>query len=251
MQIKKKFKNVLQIIRRISAESQLNTFQLKHSAKKSDDIYALSILQPLLNNQPYLPFNGGALRPICMAYILNEIIINQREKIIEFGSGLSTILMARLIKLNNLDAKIISIEHNKPWVSLLTAYLKNEGLQDIVQIFHAELKETESPVGNVDWYNLDAILNKFTGIQFDLMIIDGPPANGGKIKHSRFPALLKMSHHLAKDYCVLIDDANRKGEQDMIAYYKQNHPQLSYVLISETLGVFRSVTDFNPVPIYY
>ena len=60
--VKKKIKSIIREIKKSSNE-------LTHQSKKSDDIYAMSILQPLLTDLPYLPFNGGALRPICVAYM--------------------------------------------------------------------------------------------------------------------------------------------------------------------------------------
>ncbi|WP_029035033.1 class I SAM-dependent methyltransferase [Salinimicrobium terrae] len=225
--------------------------ELKHNAKKSDDTYSMAILQPLLINLPYLPFNGGALRPMCIAYILNEIIINQRKMILEFGSGLSTILMARLIKRNNLGLKIITVEHNKEWATVIDRYLKNEDLQQYVKIIQADLKEIETPLGKVNWYNYQTVLSGIENKKFDLITVDGPPANGRKIRYSRFPAFTKITEFFQEDYCLLLDDANRKGEQKIIKSFQKFHPDLHFEMISETLAVFRKTNSFNPIPIQY
>src|SRR5690606_36365313 len=67
----------------------------------SEDILSVNFLNTLMNGYPYLPFSGSSLRPFCLNHILNDIVINNRKHIIEFGSGISTILIGRLIKKNN------------------------------------------------------------------------------------------------------------------------------------------------------
>lgn len=225
--------------------------ELKHNSKKADDISSMAILQPLLTGLPYLPFNGGALRPMCIAYILNEIIINQRKMILEFGSGLSTILMARLIKRNNLDVKIVTVEHNKEWAKIIEDYLKNEDLLQYVKIIQADLNEMETPFGKVNWYDYQTVLKNVEDKKFDLITVDGPPANGKKIRYSRYPAFTKMSDFFEEDFCLILDDANRKGEQKIIKSFMKTHPDLHFSLVSETLAVFRKTNTFNPIPVHY
>ena len=225
--------------------------ELKHHSKKADDIYAMAILQPLLTDLPYLPFNGGALRPVCIAYILNEIIINQRKMVLEFGSGLSTVLMARLIKKNNLDVKIVTVEHNKEWSKIIEGYLTNEDLTQYVKIIQADLKEMETPLGKVNWYDYATVLKGVQDQKFDLITVDGPPANGRKIRYSRYPAFINMTDFFKEDFCLILDDANRKGEQKIIQSFKKIRPDLQFALVSETLAVFRKPTTFNPIPIQY
>ena len=244
MQLKKRIKAIIE-------EIDKSSYELSHHSKKADDIYAMSILQPLLTNLPYLPFNGGALRPICMAYILNEIIINQRKEILEFGSGLSTIMIARLIKKNGLNAQLISIEHNKKWSKTLQDYLANENLLQFVKIITVSLKEIETSLGNIKWYDYEMIAPEIIDKKFDFIIVDGPPANEKKIMYSRFPSFFKFEHNLADDFCLILDDANRKGEQELIKYYREHNKNIYYTLVSETLAVFRNTIDFNPIPIHY
>lgn len=251
MQIKAKLKAVIDEIYRSGGQTRKNTKELRDHSKKTDDIYAMSILQSLLSDLPYLPFNGGALRPVCMAYIVNEIIINQRKTVLEFGSGLSTIVMARLIKKNKLQTRVIAIEHNQVWASILEGYLLDEDLDPYVKIIRVDLKDMETPLGKVKWYDYDVIAANISDKKFDLIIIDGPPADREPIMHSRFPALFKLDNNIAADFCMLLDDANRQGEKDLIEYYRTQNQAVKYNVISETLAVFRSTTSFDPIPICY
>lgn len=244
MSILSKLKNFINNSNKVNLE-------LKYHSKKADDIYSMAILQPLLTNLPYLPFNGGALRPICIAYILNEIIINQRKSVLEFGSGLSTIMMARLISKNNLKTKIVTVEHNENWATLIEQYLENENLLQFVTIIRADLKEIGTSLGAVNWYNYNEISTTIKDKKFDLIVVDGPIANSEKIKYSRFPAFVKLTNNFDEDFCLILDDANRTGEQEIIKSFISTNTNLKFSLISETLAVFRTKNDFNPIPIYY
>ncbi|WP_298236987.1 class I SAM-dependent methyltransferase [uncultured Algibacter sp.] len=211
----------------------------------------MAILQSLLVGYPYLPLNGGALRPVCIAYILNEITINQRNNILEFGSGISTIMMARLLKKNKLNAKIVTIEHNEVWAKNLKDYLKNEELLQFVEMVRVDLKEITTAFGVVNWYDYGKVSIALKEMKFDLIIIDGPPANNSKLKYSRFPALDKLEANFKSDFCLVLDDVNRKGEQELVEFYKEKNNHVNYTVISETLGVFRTIDKFNPIPIHY
>ena len=56
-----------------------------------------------------------SLRPFVLVSLLNEIIINKRNTIIEFGAGISTIMPGRLSKMNNLSTVIVSVKENFNW----------------------------------------------------------------------------------------------------------------------------------------
>lgn len=225
--------------------------ELYNHSKKADDIYSLNIIQSLLTNSPYLPLNGGALRPYGLAYILNEIIINQRKNILEFGSGLSTILMARLIKKNNLSTRIISFEHNANWASILNGYLENENLESYVKVINANLKDIDTVLGIVKWYDSELFFKSINTIKFDLIIIDGPPANSMDIQYSRLPAFLNLDKNLAENYCIILDDMHREGEKKVAEVYIDLNPNLQLQILSESLGVFRNGNLFNPIPLHY
>jgi predicted O-methyltransferase YrrM len=75
--------------------------------------------------------------------MLNDIVINDRKSIIEFGSGLSTIMIGRLIKKNGLDTRVLPVEHDEEWMKALAGILKNENTGDAVTLLHARLRACE------------------------------------------------------------------------------------------------------------
>lgn len=232
--------NLLPLLKK---ENDLNSLKI-------DDIYSFGIIEPLLTGHPYLPFNGGALRPMGLAYILNEIIINNRKSILEFGAGITTIMIARLIKQNNLNLSFYSVEHNSNWIKTLKTLLSAEGLNVYVNFIHAELTAPNSE-SNANWYDTKRIENHIKDITFDLVIVDGPPANFPEIEFSRMPVLEFLKKRLDHNFCIFIDDANRKGEKKLISEFEKRFSNNISNFIGKTFFVSYSHTLFNPVPLHY
>lgn len=210
---------------------------LSRSALRGDDIYATSLIQPLLLNEPFLPFTNASMRPFSLACILNDVVVNERTSIIEFGPGISTILVGRLIRKNNLNAKIVSVENKESWLKTMQTLIRNEGLQDIISILHAPLKPCSFSLSGNDWYDTD-VLNKHdfvSNLTFDLVLIDGPNAWDPPKKLARYPAFPFIIDKLKDNFSVYLDDANRDGEQEIIKKWETQY-NVTFRIIGETLG---------------
>lgn len=241
----------LQKLMKVFRDTQKSNFELKHHQKKSDDIYAMSLLQPLLLGYPFLPFNSTAIRPVVLSYLLNEILINNRKSIIEFGAGISTIVMARLLKKNNLKAKIISVEHDPEWVAVLRDLLHHESLSDYVELIIAPLREIDTDLGSVLWYDKAVLNSKLDNFKFDLLIVDGPPAHSSGSKFSRYPAFTAMKKLMEDDCCIVLDDVNREGEEKISKILKDRYPEYHNWVLSQSMIVFHSKPAYDPTPFYY
>ncbi|PYE82143.1 hypothetical protein DFQ11_102724 [Winogradskyella epiphytica] len=65
----------------------------------------------------FIPFTDWSISPSVILHILNDIVINKRQHIIEFGSGASTLYIAQLIRTLNLPAQLYSVESSEEWLS--------------------------------------------------------------------------------------------------------------------------------------
>ncbi len=203
-------------------QNKKNIGQIDNQIKLTEDIYCRQLLNNLFEGYDQLPITKSSISFFAIAMILNDIQINKRQNILEFGSGLSTILIARLIKKNNLSCKIYSIEHDSNWFGLLNATLKKENTSENVVSIHAPLSNSKKSKNNLDWYNEDIISNSLPEkVLFDLVIIDGPPAHENSKSLSRYPSLPFVKNKLNKSYSVYLDDASRKGEQRVIKYWAE------------------------------
>jgi hypothetical protein len=198
------------------------------------DIYALQLMQGLLDG-PYLPFTNSALRPLCLAHILNDMVVNSRKNILEFGSGISTIMMGRLVRKNNTGARIISIEHNQEWADIVQAYVRNERLEDIVSILYTPLRPCSFAVGANLWYGLDDNAGVFPDTFFDMVVIDGPPAYEITKEMSRYPALPFIYDRLAGKSSVFLDDTDREGEKAIIRRWEEEY-RIRFLVVGDTFA---------------
>ena len=183
------------------------------------DIFSLNSLSPLLDNYPYLPYSDSSVDYHSLHIFINDITINNRHSIIEFGSGTSTILIGRLLKKNNINGTLTSVDDNKEWCKIMEERINNENLSEYVRFIHAPLKPTKlSEIKhNLDWYDTN-ILDKAIGQdKFDMVFIDGPIAYLKEIERSRFPALYYIQNKLENNkYSIFLHDTNREGEQSII-----------------------------------
>jgi hypothetical protein len=144
----------------------------------------------------------------------NQTIIEYISKedgfIFECGSGLSTLLAGVIVKKNGL--KMVSIENSPYWGEKIIREVKRNNLYNN-KILLRDLKNYD----NFDWYDIEGIdIDKIS-----LCICDAPPGNtyGG-----RKGFLYLMKDKLSIGSIILVDDLNRKSEQDMIKEWQEILP---------------------------
>jgi predicted O-methyltransferase YrrM len=192
----------------------LNKYLLD-ATRDRKDILALQALAPLARG--FLPWSQAAMRPSGLLAVLNDIVINGRTCIVECGGGISTFFIARLLR--ERPGHLFSIEHDADWAALLQQNLDAEGLGAQATVIHAPLVAT--PLGwnggTSSWYADDKLRDLKRAGQIDLLIVDGPPAYTQDLRYARYPAVPYFKDALAPDYTVVLDDINRRGEQEIAA----------------------------------
>jgi len=182
---------------------------LHRSEADSHDARALAELASLGGGA--LPWTDFSMRPAAIAGAVTDAIVNRHWRIVECGSGNSTVFLARLLAQIG-EGSLVSLEHDGHWASLTRELLARDGVADRAAVVHAPL------VGG--WYDRDAVPD-VTGI--DLLIVDGPPAHTQGAGQDRQPALDVFHDRLAADATVLVDDAQRPGEQAVMARWHDEH----------------------------
>jgi predicted O-methyltransferase YrrM len=181
---------------------------------------AWQILSPLLLGGGYLPWTTGSMRPAGLVQVCNEIVHGDRTRILECGTGVSTVLLARLLREREAGA-LTSLEHDPHWATLIQDQLRREHLDRHARVVHAPLQ------GDPPWYRLNEMPD-----EIDLLIVDGPPAFEPGHGARRSPALARFDDRLVLDAAVILDDIDRPGEQHVIATWETstdwrfqlNHP---------------------------
>lgn len=171
-------------------------------------------LSPLIQNWSYLPMTNFSAGPIFYAHLCNDIVINQRTCIVELGSGVSTILMARLIRRNSLDARIISVDHSPEWQNVVYRNLERDGIEEFVSFVASPLVERK---GEYSWYDRKPLDQIFaSGVHpIDLLLVDGPP--GYEKPFARFGAVPYFKPYLNEEsFSIFLHDTDRSYEEESV-----------------------------------
>jgi len=140
-------------------------------------------------------------------YVLNRIMHDFKPKtIIEFGLGESTKFISSCIKGLDYDCKYVVIEQNMDWK---IHFQSNFQLTNNTSLIHCPIERKEINGFSVNTYK---DLKNQIDFQAELYIVDGPH---GSERFSRFDiCYLAEKFTKESEFVILIDDCQRKGEQD-------------------------------------
>lgn len=195
------------------------------------DLHAWHILRPLLDAGPYLPWSDGAMRPGGLVLLCNEIVLGDRERIVECGSGVSTVLLARLLAQRGAGT-LTALEHDEGWARWVTAQLAREGLDVRARVVTAAL----APDG---WYDPTAVEAGLGPAPIDLLVVDGPPACAPGAGLARHAALSTLAPQLAPGAAVVLDDVVRPGEQEVLRRWEAATPYRFEIRPTEAVAIGR------------
>lgn len=123
--------------------------------------------------------------------------------ILECGSGLSTLLLGLVAQ--HTGKKVWSLEHESRWVGRVRSALGRHRI-DSVEVCLAPLRN----YGSFTWY--DPPKDRLP-TNFSLVVCDGPP---GTTPGGRYGLIPVMKSHLRSGCVILLDDAHRVGEQQVL-----------------------------------
>lgn len=166
---------------------------------------------------------GYALSPDALLVIARYIQENKPEVIVEYGSGVSTVLFAWLVK--DYGGRIVSFDHEKKYAQETEARLNNYDLLKYVDLKIRPLKKhTSGALNGMQWYGLekDDIPSKV-----DVVLVDGPPEKSENL--ARYPALASVSKSLHAGSRIYLDDSDRKDETEIVIKWLKDREDLRHV----------------------
>lgn len=189
----------------------------KHQNQSQQVVLDHAQISNLFLESHFIPFTSWSISPSVILHILNDIVINERSKIIEFGSGASTLYIARLIQTLKLQVEFISVESNEKWFYKMKRELELYNLSHIVSLIYAPLVAAPEEVclrSQKLWYDTNKI-NPFIEnlVDIDLIIVDGP--FGGSTPHARYSAIPFLFPKLGKNLGIFLDDTHRAEEGEI------------------------------------
>lgn len=205
--------------------------KLSERIKRSNDrqfrqlfrqIQLLDALQRELSLPRALPPTGGKAGSADFLKSLADHVLEAKPNVVvECGSGLSTLVIARCLQLNG-AGHVFSLEHMTRFLEETGAELKRQGLSDWASVLDAPLDSYELSGQAFRWYRTDRLPNT----PIDLLIVDGPPARTGS--SPRYPAGPMLFPRLSPNGAVFIDDAGRPEELAVVERWRAQFPNLSF-----------------------
>lgn len=166
----------------------------------------------LLNALVYHWGNAGwSADPSYLRALIGECLAARHLTILECGSGLTSVLLG--VVAVHQSHSIISIEHNREWLSCTRKRLAKCHLNPETVIY-CPLKA----YGTFNWYDVTSV-DLLRQPVIDVVVCDGPPGStrGGRVG---LPYVLK---HAFRPVCrVYLDDAHRSSEQSAISQWQRD-----------------------------
>ncbi len=194
-------------------KKKLDYFIRKFFLHKNEDLPSF-LLHQLYHQGSYLPYTTSSLKFRFLACLINDIVVNDRKAVLEFGSGISTIIVARLIKLNGLDCTITTVDESGEWQEIIKRILKKENLSEYVNFVCAPT-ELSTDLNASYEYNNKTVFDSLGDKKFDLVLIDGPSAWQSKNVMSRASNIKFVKNNLQDKYTIFIDNSDRPGETEL------------------------------------
>lgn len=189
----------------------INRSQQVHIEAVREDLCSHHLLPDL--ELKYIPWTEASLRPAAVRALLNETVIHDRRRILEFGTGLSTLFLADYFKSQEPSGRVVSVEEDDKWRDIVKEYLHDLGVTTRhCQIIEAPLRPYEESGSAAHWYDTSVLREKLSGEEFDMVFVDGPVAWKEGREGIRYPALPFASRFISDDPVVFLDDAAREEE---------------------------------------
>lgn len=155
-----------------------------------------------------------AASPDFLRELVSHALSTRPEVVVECGSGVSTIVLARCLALNG-NGHLYSLEHSQTFAEQTRKELDKYGLSNWATVLDSPIKEME--INNVawKWYSLQHLPEA----QIDMLIVDGPPGDLGRL--ARYPAGPMLFPRLAPVATVFADDLIRNDESEVFDRWLQ------------------------------
>ena len=153
-----------------------------------------------------------------LTLIVDHIEAHRPRTVVEFGSGATSLIIARALQLHG-GGRLHSYDQHAPFVAATADWLAGHGLD--ADMRHAPL-EKAAPGWPGLWYDAPALPPAI-----DLLVIDGPPWTIHPLTRGSAESLFPR---LATGGTVLLDDAARPGERIVARRWRRRWPDFDFRL---------------------
>ena len=154
-----------------------------------------------------------------LTLVTDHIFEHRPKLVVEFGTGASTLILARALRMAG-GGRLISFDQHQEFVDATRAWLADHGL-------HADLRAVPLRPSH-DWPGLWYDHGPMpAGI--DLMLIDGPPWTIHPLTRGGAASLFD---HVSPGGTVMLDDGARPGERFVARRWRRLRPDFDFTLLA-------------------
>jgi len=122
--------------------------------------------------------------------------------------------------------------------------LERDGLSALARVVEAPLRPHPLALDSAPWYD-EAALGELPPDGIELLLVDGPPGYGEGMARSRYPALPVLADRLASGALVVLDDAGREGEGQILDRWEADQGFSFDRREAERIAIGRANNDEN------
>lgn len=161
-----------------------------------------------------LKINASTLAEDTLSFLKYLIINENISSILEFGSGISTLLISKVLHeyLNLENYDYYCIDDSKDYLLKTKNAVFERYPNNIVHFIHAPIAKIKINKMKYLGYSNKVIQNSIKDVKFRLILIDGPLSH----KYRRETSLYLALPYIDVDSLILLDDSNRDFERDDI-----------------------------------
>lgn len=201
----------------VLAKLELILAQQQHILEQQRQLYrqteSLFVLYSQLTfNAPLPVMRGYAISPDFARILMTQIQTQQPKFIVELGGGVSTLISGYMLQKQG-SGRVIAVDQSEEFAAYAMQHVRQHQLENVAQVLHAPLKLLFVNGETWQWYDT----TRFDEVDaIDLLVVDGPPQYGNPAPMARYPALPLLYAKLAPGAFILVDDADREDEQQMV-----------------------------------
>lgn len=238
--IKKRSDEVKKLLRetRLAEKQQLQSLKEMHGTVQSiksrqaelKSVVALSALDLALP----VSYGSWAIDPAAALDLAQTVVDTSPKVIVELGSGVSSVIVAATLRKLGSNARHIVVDHEEEFLEKTRRRVLALG-PGVSEFWHCPLGQ--SPAGLPPWYS--GVVERLGDARIDLLFVDGPP--GKLFPQARRPALQVLRGNLSSRAIVLLDDANREEEREIISSWSRENPDFEVTVSKRGKGLARFV----------
>ena len=211
---------------------QIYDSNIKDNYKQIEALF--NIFSPYRFEYPLPEMRRWAVSPDALLYLLRTAIQHQARSIVECGSGVSTIILAKYAKENG-EGHVFSLDHDEVYAEKTRQMLRLHSLDSFATVITAPLAETTVDNKTYTWYSVHALAALPTEI--DMIFVDGPPAPEGSF--NRYPALQMLESRMHAECRIVMDDIIRKDELEISKLWatRMGRTDVTYLDVEKRMAI--------------